>query len=377
MPEEIFDLFEDLFDETQKRRKKRKKGKKKLEKTRRDDYLDAAPAVPQRRTQSSSGGGLLGRIAGMFQPVPPQPEPEPDPLSDLEHAHQQQIRLLNDVRQSVAEVTDARQRMQERANRNAESIREHEAMAAAQVRAGHEDMARISLERKRLAMSQSAEIERELTALAQEQTQLLRAEARLEAKIEAFQMRREVLHSQRASAEAQSRMSELYGGISEESSDVAFTLKRIEAHTNELRSRGAAIDQMLDEGLVDGVEDPQSRFDRRLELSSVDDDLERLRREATQDRSMVVRILGGEQYRLDGGAIDALNELDRQLEVDLAAGDGEHFNAVLRQMVALLDERGATVPDDEIVTSNAIIPPAGVTVEEIRALLGDEGLIPG
>jgi hypothetical protein len=62
-------------------------------------------------------------------------------------------------------------------------------------------------------------------------------------------------------------------------------VRRIESHTTELRSRGAAVDQMLDEGLVDGVEDPHSRFERRLELSEVDADLERLRRELDEGRT--------------------------------------------------------------------------------------------
>lgn len=280
MPEEIFEVFEDIFDEAKKRRKKSKKRRKKGQR----DY-DARYETDPRDRQQTPSGGLLGKLTSMFQPLPPpEPEPEPDPMTDLERAHQQQMRLLQDVRRSVDEVTESRRRMQERADRNLERIEEHEAMAAAHLRAGREDMARVALERKRLAVAQSAEIGRELDALSKEQTQLLRAEARLEAKVEAFQMRRDVLQSQRASAEAQSRMSEMYGGMSEESSDVAYTLKRIETHNNELRSRGAAIDQMLDDGLVDGVEDPQARFDRRLELSGVDDDLERLRREVNEGK---------------------------------------------------------------------------------------------
>ncbi len=276
MPEEIFDLFEDIFDEASKRRKKSKKRKKKGKKS-----SQAESSAPRQQQQSS--GGLLGRITSMFQPLPPpEPEPEPDPMNDLERAHQQQVRLLDDIRRSVDDVSESRRRMQERADRNAARVREHEETAADYLRAGQEDMARVTLERKRLALAQSDDIERELEALSKEQTQLLRAEARLEAKIEAFQMRRDVLQSQRASAEAQSRMSEMYGGMSEESSDVAYTLKRIETHNQELRSRGAAIDQMLDDGLVDGVEDPQARFDRRLELAGVDDDLERLRREVNE-----------------------------------------------------------------------------------------------
>jgi hypothetical protein len=66
---------------------------------------------------------------------------------------------------------------------------------------------------------------------------------------------------------------------------VAYTVRRIETHTNELRSRGAAAEQMLDEGLVEGVESPRSRFDRQLELSEVDADLERLRRELDEGQA--------------------------------------------------------------------------------------------
>ena len=276
MPEEIFELFEELVDEASDRRKKRRKQARR----RAQAQIEAAPRTPQRERSS---GGLLGRITSMFQPAQPQQAAaEPDPVTDLERAHRQQLRLLDDVRRSADQVSEARRRMQERADLNARRIAEHEAQAAAHVRGGREDLARVALERKRLAMAQSGEFQRELEALGKEEAQLLRAEARLEAKIEAFQMRRDVLQSQRASAEAQARMSEMYGGISEESSDVAFTLQRIETHTNELRSRGQAIDQMLDDGLVDGVEDSQARFDRRLELSDVDADLERLRRETEQ-----------------------------------------------------------------------------------------------
>ena len=281
MPEEIFDLVEDLFDEAKKRRKKsKKKSKKKKEKARSRRQAASAPLPPQPSSQGPSGGGVLGRITSMFQPAPPpQPAPAPDPISDLDRAHQEQLRLLADVRRSVDEVAEAWQRMQQRAEENARRIGRFEVDAARQLREDRDDLARVALERKRLAIAQAGEIQREVDALAKEQTQLLRAEARLEAKIEAFQMRRDVLQSQRVSAEAQARMSELYGGISEESSDVAFTLKRIETRTAELRSRGPAIDEMLDDGLVDGLEDPQTRFDRRLELAGVDDDLERLRRE--------------------------------------------------------------------------------------------------
>ena len=284
MPEELLDIVEDLFDEAKKRRKKSKKRKKQKDRHRSEQQPDQVARTEQRQVvQQQSGDSLIGRITSFFQPAPPPPKVEPDPIAELDRAHQQQVRLLDDVRRSVESVAEATGRMRDHARRNAARIEECETDARDHLAAGREDLARVALERKRLATAQSSEIERELAKLSAEQTQLLRAEARLETKIDAFRMRRDVLQSQRASAEAQVRISEMYGGISEESSDVAYTLKRIEAHTSELRSQGAAVDQMLDDGLVDGVEDPRARFDRRLEMSGVEEDLARLRRDL--DRS--------------------------------------------------------------------------------------------
>ncbi|HLT19426.1 MAG TPA: PspA/IM30 family protein [Thermomicrobiales bacterium] len=269
MPEDLFDILEEVLDAASDRRKKRDKKAKK--RARRGEYEEPA----------RQPGGLLGRITSLFQPVPP-PEParpEPSPEAELDAAYRQQLRLLDDVRRSIDEVAEARRRMEERAARNRQRMADFEAQARQHLIDGRDDLARVALERKRLGEAQAGEFERELASLDREHTQLLRAEARLEAKIEAFRTRRDVLHSQRASAEAQARISEAYGGLTEESSDVAYTIRRIETHTRELRSRGAAADQMLDEGLLEGVEDPRTRFDRQLALSEVDADLERLRRQ--------------------------------------------------------------------------------------------------
>ncbi|MEZ4523768.1 MAG: hypothetical protein R3A46_19350 [Thermomicrobiales bacterium] len=81
---------------------------------------------------------------------------------------------------------------------------------------------------------------------------------------------------------------------------------------------------------------------------------------------MIVRIVGEGQYRLDDILIDDLNELDRQLQADLEAGDAEHFAELLHQMAALVHERGTPVADDELVRSDAILPPEDATVEKSR-----------
>ncbi len=92
---------------------------------------------------------------------------------------------------------------------------------------------------------------------------------------------------------------------------------------------------------------------------------------------MIVRIVGEGQYRLDDALIDALNALDAELQTDLDSGDAEHFSGVLQRMVALIHERGTPLADDEMLPSDAVVPPEDATVAELRELLGEEGLIPG
>lgn len=90
---------------------------------------------------------------------------------------------------------------------------------------------------------------------------------------------------------------------------------------------------------------------------------------------MIVRISGEGQYQLDEGALQAVNELDAALESALDA-DEAAFAAAL---VALLDKvrsDGKHVPDEELVESDVILPAADATADEVRQMLGDEGLVP-
>jgi GMP synthase PP-ATPase subunit len=92
---------------------------------------------------------------------------------------------------------------------------------------------------------------------------------------------------------------------------------------------------------------------------------------------MIVRILGEGQYDVSDEAIDRLNELDAAVETAVEAGDSETFSKAL---AALLDGvRTVGVPRDaeSLDESDLILPPADASIEDVRALLSDDGLIPG
>lgn len=89
---------------------------------------------------------------------------------------------------------------------------------------------------------------------------------------------------------------------------------------------------------------------------------------------MIIRIMGEGQYSVPDEVADRLNELDDALEAALA--DEAAFPSALAALLDAVRAEGEPLADDELVTSDVVLPAAEATVEEVRALLTDEGLIP-
>ena len=92
---------------------------------------------------------------------------------------------------------------------------------------------------------------------------------------------------------------------------------------------------------------------------------------------MIVRILGEGQYDVADAALDRLNALDAAVETAIEADDEAAFSSAL---AGLLDGvRTAGIPRDveSLDESDLILPPADASIDEVRELLSDDGLIPG
>ena len=92
---------------------------------------------------------------------------------------------------------------------------------------------------------------------------------------------------------------------------------------------------------------------------------------------MIVRILGEGQYDLEDHALDALNGLDNQIESAIESGDEEMFRTALSGLLAAVRASGTHHAPDSLDESDLILPPPDATIDEVRELLGDDGLIPG
>ena len=92
---------------------------------------------------------------------------------------------------------------------------------------------------------------------------------------------------------------------------------------------------------------------------------------------MIVRILGEGQFRVGDTATTELNHLDTALETAVERGDEPAFQAALTGLLAQVRAEGSPLPPDTLEASDLILPHQGSSMDEVRKLLTDEGLIPG
>jgi hypothetical protein len=92
---------------------------------------------------------------------------------------------------------------------------------------------------------------------------------------------------------------------------------------------------------------------------------------------MIVRIMGEGQVRLAGSHLTELDKLDDELLAEMENGDGPAFRRTLQALLTQVRELGDPLPDDALQPSDLILPSPDATLEEVRELLGDGGLIPG
>lgn len=91
---------------------------------------------------------------------------------------------------------------------------------------------------------------------------------------------------------------------------------------------------------------------------------------------MIVRVMGEGQYRLEGDAVGRLNELDDRAQEALERDDEGELDRYLDEMVSCVRRDGERLPDDDLSSSDAIVPPSDMTLAETKMFFSEEGLIP-
>jgi hypothetical protein len=91
---------------------------------------------------------------------------------------------------------------------------------------------------------------------------------------------------------------------------------------------------------------------------------------------MIVRISGEDQYELADSEAGPLNELEKGVAARVEGGREDGFADAYAGLLDFVRTHGKRVDDDELATSDVILPPADLTFEEAGREFTGEGLIP-
>ncbi|MCX3061431.1 PspA-associated protein PspAA [Streptomyces beihaiensis] len=95
---------------------------------------------------------------------------------------------------------------------------------------------------------------------------------------------------------------------------------------------------------------------------------------------MIVRIMGEGQLELADShftELSELNKLDDELLAEMEGGDEAGFRRTLGALLAAVRREGKPLPEDSLQPSELILPAEDATLDEVRDMLSDDGLIPG
>ncbi|MCW2959077.1 MAG: hypothetical protein JWP18_1880 [Solirubrobacterales bacterium] len=91
---------------------------------------------------------------------------------------------------------------------------------------------------------------------------------------------------------------------------------------------------------------------------------------------MIVRIFSEDQYRLDDSHHHELNELDDAVVAAVESNDEDKFHETYESLLDFIRKNGKALGDEELESSDFIMPPADISLEEARHDFSGDGLIP-
>ena len=305
-----------------------------------------------------------------------------DPNEAIDLAYEKQLESLQQVRRSVADVLTSEKRLELQAAELRQSQQKLQAQAREALAQGREDLARLALTRAQSVQAQLDGLGPQIQQLKDQEQRLEVTAQKLQAKVEAFRTQKETIKAEYSAAQASTRIGEAVTGLSEQMADVSLMVDRAEEKTKQMQARSAAIDQLIDSGALDQIGGSQDDIDRQLQATKTDTAVETQLQALKQQlaapaasaqlpaATLVIRILGGDQYELRGPDARAeLDAYDRKLDQALDADDAGAFRSALGEAIAFVKAGGTELQAGDLRKSDLVLPALDTSVEDARRLL--------
>jgi len=90
---------------------------------------------------------------------------------------------------------------------------------------------------------------------------------------------------------------------------------------------------------------------------------------------MIVRILHEGQYEISDEPLRQVNAVEEEMFAAVDARDEERFRRLLDQVLAIVRRDGRALAVEDLRPSDLVLPAPDSTLDEVRTLLAQEGLI--
>lgn len=199
-----------------------------------------------------------------------------DPREALDDSYDQQVKLLQQVRQGLAEVATAKKRVELQGQEMGLRYQRLAGQAQDALAQGREDLARAALERRALLEGQVVALRDQFAALQQQTARLQDNERRLAERVAAFRIEKETIKATYTASEAQVKANEAVAGIGSQLDDVGSSLARARDRVAQMQARAAATDDLLASGaLQDLTAAPDADLERQLSEVTAKAEVER------------------------------------------------------------------------------------------------------
>lgn len=195
--------------------------------------------------------GLLSRLATFFHiRASAALDKAEDPGQVMDYSYNEQLRQLQQLRHSIADVVtnEKRLEMQQRQIQEKVSTLDHQALQALQ--ANREDLARMALQRKETLVVQLNTYEEQVAQLQAQEEKLINMERTVSARVEAFRTQKEMVKAQYNAAQAQVKINEAVTGISKEMTEMNLAMQRAQDKVLTMQARADAMDTLIERGAL-------------------------------------------------------------------------------------------------------------------------------
>ena len=210
-----------------------------------------------------------------------------DPRTILDYAYNHQQELLITLRRGLVDVATSKEQLEQQAHRLEERMPQLEEQARRAVAAGRDDLARVAIERKRVAIHELEGLTKQITEVEADKQRLATQERTLQVRIEQFRTHREVVSARYSAAEAEVRLKESLAGVSGDLAELGMAVGRAEEKAQRLQARARAIDSLVDLGAfppAGGGDYVEAELLRITVTKEIDEELAKIKADAAKEQ---------------------------------------------------------------------------------------------